>query len=198
MFDEVQCGAGRTGDWCGWRTILEGTGVMVEPDAVSWAKGFAGGFPMGSFWVSDAHAGAMGPGSHGSTFGGTPLACAVAMAVLGEIASAGVLENVKTQNARIREGVAKWDFPVIRELRGVGLLLGFVLDVERMNGVDGFLESGKTPSLFVVNRAREAGLLTVPAGEHVVRWLPPLNVSGEEVDEALALFEGVLAGMSVK
>lgn len=198
MFDEVQCGSGRTGDWCGWRTVLEGTGVVVEPDAVSWAKGFAGGFPMGSFWVSDAHAGALGPGTHGSTFGGTPLACAVAMAVLGEIESAGVLENVKVMNARIHEGVAKWDFPVIRELRGVGLLLGFVLDTERMNGVDGFLESGKTPSLFVVNRAREAGLLTVPAGENVVRWLPPLNVSGEEVDEALALFESVLAGMSVK
>ena len=198
MFDEVQCGSGRTGDWCGWRTVLEGTGVVVEPDAVSWAKGFAGGFPMGSFWVSDAHAGALGPGTHGSTFGGTPLACAVAMAVLGEIESAGVLENVKVMNAGIHEGVAKWDFPVIRELRGVGLLLGFVLDTERMNGVDGFLESGKTPSLFVVNRAREAGLLTVPAGENVVRWLPPLNVSGEEVDEALALFESVLAGMSVK
>jgi acetylornithine/N-succinyldiaminopimelate aminotransferase len=198
MFDEVQCGSGRTGDWCGWRTVLEGSGVVVEPDAVSWAKGFAGGFPMGSFWVSDAHAGALGPGTHGSTFGGTPLACAVAMAVLGEIESAGVLENVKVMNARIHEGVAKWDFPVIRELRGVGLLLGFVLDTERMNGVDGFLESGKTPSLFVVNRAREAGLLTVPAGENVVRWLPPLNVSGEEVDEALALFESVLAGMSVK
>jgi acetylornithine aminotransferase/acetylornithine/N-succinyldiaminopimelate aminotransferase len=198
MFDEVQCGSGRTGDWCGWRTVLEGSGVVVEPDAVSWAKGFAGGFPMGSFWVSDAHAGALGPGTHGSTFGGTPLACAVAMAVLGEIESAGVLENVKVMNTRIHEGVAKWDFPVIRELRGVGLLLGFVLDTERMNGVDGFLESGKTPSLFVVNRAREAGLLTVPAGENVVRWLPPLNVSGEEVDEALALFESVLAGMSVK
>ncbi|MDP4638281.1 MAG: aminotransferase class III-fold pyridoxal phosphate-dependent enzyme, partial [Verrucomicrobiales bacterium] len=121
MFDEVQCGSGRTGDWCGWRTVLEGTGVVVEPDAVSWAKGFAGGFPMGSFWVSDAHAGALGPGTHGSTFGGTPLACAVAMAVLGEIESAGVLENVKVMNARIHEGVAKWDFPVIRELRGVGL-----------------------------------------------------------------------------
>jgi acetylornithine/N-succinyldiaminopimelate aminotransferase len=198
MFDEVQCGAGRTGDWCGWRTVLEGSSVTVEPDAVSWAKGFAGGFPMGSFWVSGAHAGALGPGSHGSTFGGTPLACAVATAVLGEIESAGVLENVKAMNVRIHEGVAKWDFPVIRELRGVGLLLGFVLDTERMKDVDGFLESGKTPSLFVVNRAREAGLLTVPAGENVVRWLPPLNVSGEEVDEALALFEGVLAGMSVK
>jgi len=197
MFDEVQCGSGRTGDWCGWRTVLEGSGVAVEPDAVSWAKGFAGGFPMGSFWVSDAHAGALGPGSHGSTFGGTPLACAVALAVLGEIESAGVLDNVKDQAARIREGVAKWDFPVIRELRGVGLMLGFVLDAAEMASVEGFTNSGKTPSIFVVNAAREAGLLTVPAGENVVRWLPPLNVSDKEVDEALALFESVLASISV-
>ena len=77
-------------------------------------------------------------------------------------------------------------------------MLGFVLDGEVMEKVEGFSESGKTPSLFVVNRAREAGLLTVPAGDSVVRWLPPLNVSSEEVDEALALFAGVLEGLLVK
>lgn len=197
LFDEVQCGAGRSGDWCGWRTVLEGSGVEVEPDAVSWAKGLGGGFPIGAFWVGEAHAGALGPGSHGSTFGGTPLACAVALAVLDGIASGGVLENVKRQSARIRAGAAKWSFPVVEELRGVGLMLGFVLDPAEMDKVAGFAESGKTPSLFVVDAAREAGLLTVPAGEKVVRWLPPLNVSDEEVDEALALFEGVLATLSV-
>lgn len=196
MFDEVQCGAGRTGDWCGWRTVLRGSGIDVEPDAVSWAKGFAGGFPMGAIWVSDVHAGAMGPGTHGSTFGGTPLASAVALAVLNEIESGGILENVKVQEARIRKAVSQWNFPVIKSLRGVGLMLGFVLDPLVMEGIPGFLDSGQTPSLFVVNRAREAGLLTVPAGEGVVRWLPPLNVSTGEVDEALALFEGVLAGLS--
>ena len=196
MFDEVQCGAGRTGDWCGWRTVLEGSGVAVEPDAVSWAKGFAGGFPMGSFWVADEHAAALGPGTHGSTFGGTPLACVTAMAVLGEIEKAGVLANVKRQESRIRESVAKWDFAILRELRGVGLMLGFVLDTEAMGSVAGFAESGKTPSLFVVNAAREAGLLTVPAGETVVRWLPPLNVTDVEVDEALALFHAVLSTLS--
>ncbi|MEQ1840178.1 MAG: acetylornithine transaminase [Verrucomicrobiales bacterium] len=196
MFDEVQCGAGRTGDWCGWRTVLRGSGIEVEPDAVSWAKGFAGGFPMGAIWASDAHAGALGPGTHGSTFGGTPLASAVALAVLQEIESGGVLENVTVQEDRIRKAVSQWNFPVIKSLRGVGLMLGFVLDPVAMDAVPGFRESGLTPSLFVVNRAREAGLLTVPAGEGVVRWLPPLNVSAGEVDEALALFEGVLAGLS--
>jgi len=196
LFDEVQCGAGRTGDWCGWRTVLEGSGVSVEPDAVSWAKGFAGGFPMGAFWVAEAPAAAPGPGTHGSTFGGTPLACAVALAVLGEIERSGILDNVKRQEGRIREAVAKWKFPMLEELRGVGLMLGFVLDAKAMNAVPGFAESGKTPSLFIVNAAREAGLLTVPAGESVVRWLPPLNVSDAEVDEALTRFHSVLSTLS--
>ncbi len=193
MFDEVQCGAGRTGDWCGWRSVLAGSGVSVEPDAVSWAKGFAGGFPMGSFWVADEHATALGPGTHGSTFGGTPLACVVALAVLGEIERAEVLANVKRRESHIREAVAKWDFPILAELRGIGLMLGFALDPAAMASVAGFPESGKTPSLFVVNAAREAGLLTVPAGETVVRWLPPLNVTDAEVDEALDLFHDLLA-----
>ncbi len=196
LFDEVQCGAGRTGDWCGWRTVLADSGVSVEPDAVSWAKGFAGGFPMGSFWVADEHAAALGPGTHGSTFGGTPLACAVALAVLGEIEKAGVLANVKRQESRIRDAVETWDFAILSELRGVGLMLGFVLDTEAMASVAGFAESGKTPSLFVVNAARAAGLLTVPAGETVVRWLPPLNVTDAEIDEALVLFHGVLSTLS--
>ncbi|MCB1202972.1 MAG: acetylornithine transaminase [Verrucomicrobiae bacterium] len=196
MFDEVQCGAGRTGDWCGWRTILDGSGVEVEPDAVSWAKGFAGGFPMGALWVSDEHASVLGPGTHGSTFGGTPLACAVALAVLGEIEGAGVLANVKRQESRIREAVAAWDFPVLADLRGVGLMLGFVLDADAMARIPDFVSSGKSPSLFVVNASRDTGLLTVPAGETVVRWLPPLNVTDAEVDEALALFHGVLSTLS--
>ena len=147
---------------------------------------------MGSIWVSDESACALGPGTHGSTFGETPLASAVALAVLETIGSDGVLENVKHQESRIRDAVAKWNFPILKELRGVGLMLGFVLDAAAMDQVAGFSGSGKTPALFVVNAAREAGLLTVPAGELVVRWLPPLNVTDAEVDEALGLFEGLL------
>ncbi len=195
MFDEVQCGAGRSGDWCGWRTVLRGSGLEIEPDAVSWAKGFAGGFPMGAIWVDDAHAGALGPGTHGSTFGGTPLASAVALAVLTEIEEQGILANVVAQEARIRAAVSSWETALVTELRGLGLMLGFVIDSEAIKRVEGFAGSGKTPAMYVVNAAREAGLLTVPAGEEVVRWLPPLNVSTAEVEEALALFEGVLREM---
>ena len=192
MFDEVQCGSGRTGDWCGWRTILRDSGVEVEPDAVSWAKGFGGGFPIGSIWISDEHAGALGPGTHGSTFGGTPLASAVALAVLEEVQKVGALENVKRQEARIRETVETWNSPLISSLRGAGLMLGFVLDSEAFSAIPGFEESGQTPALFIVNKVMGAGMLTVPAGSDVVRWLPRLDVPDAEVDEALSCFATVL------
>lgn len=195
MFDEVQCGAGRTGDWCGWRTILEGSGVDVEPDAVSWAKGLGGGFPIGALWASDECEGALGPGTHGSTFGGTPLASAASLAVLEELVESGALENVKRQEARIREAVAKWDLPVLDSLRGVGLMLGFVLNIDEFSETIALVESGQTPSLYVVNKAMDEGFLTVPAGDDVVRWLPPLNVSDAEVDEALATFSEVLSSL---
>jgi len=192
MYDEVQCGSGRTGDWCGWRTVLAGSGVVAEPDAVSWAKGFGGGFPIGSFWTLDAHAAAMGPGTHGSTFGGSPLASAVSLAVLEEIEHAGVLANVKAQESRIKLAVSQWSNPLLDSLRGSGLMLGFVLRIGAFADLPGFAETKLYPSALIVNAAREAGLLTVAAGEQVVRWLPPLNVSSAEVDEALTLFHDVL------
>jgi len=195
MFDEVQCGVGRTGDWCGWRTILEGSGVDVEPDAVSWAKGFGGGFPIGAIWASDECQGALGPGAHGSTFGGTPLASVVSLAVLKELDDSGALENVKRQETRIREAVNQWDLLVIDFLRGVGLMLGYVLNRDELSKSEAYSGSGQTPSIFVVNQAMEAGLLTVPAGEDVVRWLPRLNVSDAEVDEALSAFHSVLSNL---
>lgn len=196
MFDEVQCGSGRTGDWCGWRTILRDSGVDVEPDAVSWAKGLGGGFPIGAIWASDECQAALGPGTHGSTFGGTPLGSAVALAVLREIEETGVLENVKRQEARIREAVAQWDIPQIDSLRGVGLLLGFVLNEEKLKENAEFRESGQTPALFLVRKLMEAGMLTVPAGAGVVRWLPRLNVTDEEVDAALSLFRDTVGSLS--
>ncbi len=104
MLDEVQCGLGRTGDWCGWKTIA---GENLIPDAVSWAKGIAGGFPLGAIWVRDKKvhlkagtdislADLLGPGSHGTTFGGTPLVCAGANEVLDVIESEGLLGNART------------------------------------------------------------------------------------------------------
>ena len=190
MFDEVQCGAGRTGDWCGWRTIQSGSEVNVEPDAVSWAKGFGGGVPVGAIWADDHCAGALGPGTHGSTFGGTPLISAVSLAVLEEIGNKNVLANVTRQTDRIREAVAGWDLPPVVELRGVGLMPGFVMNP------DAFDHGVTTPALPVVCTPMEAGLLTVPAGERVVRWLPRLDVPDAEVDEALGVFHSVIESLT--
>jgi len=134
----------------------------------------------------------MGPGTHGSTFGGSPLASAVSLAVLREIEQGGVLANVKAQEHRIKRAVSGWTNPLLDSLRGSGLLLGFVLRDEAFQSLPGFAETKLAPSAWIVNAAREAGLLTVAAGEQVVRWLPPLNVSTTEVDEALTIFYGVL------
>lgn len=199
MFDEVQCGLGRTGSKRTW----DDTVSDVEPDAVAWAKGLAGGFPMGAIWVSgDRLAGdgqlcdALGPGTHGSTFGGTPLGSAVALAVLEEIDTEKLWENAAKQGKHIQETVGAWEHPLIRDVRGRGLMLGFVLNVSELEENSAFKDSGQTPALYVVNLLMKAGLLTVPAGVDVVRWLPPLNVNQEDVNLALNKLKGVLDGFA--
>ena len=197
MFDEVQCGLGRTGDWCGWKSIAPD----IMPDAVSWAKGIAGGFPLGAIWVADREvtlkAGAkkmlcdlLGPGSHGTTFGGTPLVCVGANEVLAVIEEEGMLENVRTLGEHALSVLRAIASPLIREVRGVGLLLGIELAPDfaaRMK-----LPEGKTPALWMVERLHDAGLLTVPSGTHAFRWLPPLNVKREEIDEAAGILRRAL------
>ncbi len=202
MLDEVQCGLGRTGSRRAWESVLEGSGVSIEPDAVSWAKGLGGGFPVGAIWASeraisegsdDRLCDVLGPGTHGSTFGGTPLGSVVTLAVQQAVEDDQLWENAAAQENAIREAIADWDLPVLTNLRGRGLMLGFVLDTERMKANSEFVASGQTPSVFVVCRLMDAGLLTVPAGADVIRWLPALNVSDEEVTEALSIMHAVLA-----
>ena len=191
MFDEVQCGIGRTGDWCSWRSFLNEEVSDFQPDVMTWAKGIAGGFPMGAMWAADHCAATLNPGSHGSTFGGTPLASAVALAVLREIDESGCIEAVPQREQFIRDRVAEWDFTQISELRGAGLMLGFVLDTEAIP------ESKEPlPSIFLVKELMSEGLLTVPAGPGVVRWLPPLNVTEAEIAEALRIMEETLTRLS--
>jgi acetylornithine/succinyldiaminopimelate/putrescine aminotransferase len=201
MFDEVQCGLGRTGDWCGWKTLVGD----VMPDAVSWAKGIAGGFPLGAIWVSDRpvalKSGAtiplcdlLGPGSHGTTFGGTPLVSSGANEVLTVIEEEGMLENARALGPHAKAAIEAIASPLIREVRGVGLMLAFELVPDFVERVPAAAQRG--PSLYVVDRLHEAGLLTVPSGTHAVRWLPPLNVSRAEIDEAAQILAKVLAKLS--
>jgi acetylornithine/succinyldiaminopimelate/putrescine aminotransferase len=196
MFDEVQCGLGRTGEWCGWRSIAP----EVEPDAISWAKGIAGGFPLGAIWVRDrvltlksggtlSLADVLGPGSHGTTFGGTPLVCTGALEVLRVIEEEGLLENARVLGAYAKEAIGGLGSPLIAEVRGLGLMLGIELagDFAERTG-----SGARPPSLWLVDRLHEAGMLTIPAGTNAIRWLPPLNVTREEVTRGVDILAGVL------
>ena len=194
LFDEVQCGFGRTGDWCAWRTLVrEG----VEPDAVSWAKGIANGFPLGAFWAGTRLAGPdsegkergslcdlLGPGTHGTTFGGNPLASSVGLAVLSAIKEEGLLANSLEMGTYLKRTLERLELPLIRTVRGIGLMIG--IELNDMSEAEG------APSLIITKKLMSAGLLVIPSGERTIRLLPPLNVSREEVDEALSVLRTVL------
>jgi acetylornithine/N-succinyldiaminopimelate aminotransferase len=173
FFDEVQCGMGRTGklfahEWAG-----------VMPDVVATAKGIGGGFPVGACLATEKAAAALTPGSHGSTFGGNPLAMAVGNAVLDVLLADGFLARVETMGAllakRLSALIAKYP-TLFEELRGKGLMLGLKCRV---------------PNTDMQNKLREAGLLTVGAGDNVLRLLPPLIIEEQHIDEALAILDKV-------
>lgn len=192
MFDEVQAGFGRCGEAMAWRAIAP----EIEPDGISWAKGMGGGVPIGAFWLSDRTvedkgtklSSLMGPGSHGSTYGGNPLVCAAALETLKEIREKDLAANAILQGARLRAAIESWKLPVVTEIRGLGLLFGIGLDPKRIA-----MEGAETPALKVVKSLISKGLITVPAGPDTVRLLPPLNVTNAEIDEALAILEDTLS-----
>ena len=183
LFDEVQCGLGRTGGWCGWHAS---GATDVVPDAISWAKGIGGGFPLGAFWVREPCADLLGPGTHGTTYGGSPLACAAANAVFDTIENEKLLDNARERGEQLRQDAMT--LPLVREARGAGLLIG--LEIGDFAPEEN--ETG-TPALRLTLRLIKAGLLVVPAGEQVIRLLPPLNVTAAECKEALHILRDVLA-----
>jgi acetylornithine/N-succinyldiaminopimelate aminotransferase len=168
VLDEVQCGTGRSGklfayEWAG-----------ITPDVMAIAKGIGGGFPVGAFLATAEAAKGMVPGTHGSTFGGNPLAMAVANAVLDCVLEPGFLDDVQRKAARFNQHLAriKDEFPgLVTEVRGLGLLTGLRIDA-------------KVPAGDVVKAATAEKLLTVGAGDNVVRLVPPLNVTDAELAEA--------------
>lgn len=194
LLDEVQCSFGRAGELCGWRCIVPGD--EIEPDGISWAKAIGSGYPLGAFWVRDVAMPGMGtklcdllgPGSHGTTYGGSPLACAVGLATLGTIIKENLCDEAKELGAHIAGSVRDWRHPLIKEVRQHGLFIGFLLDHEAIEAKAG----GKVASIFVARKLLDAGLMTVPAGPHVIRWLPPLNLTVPEAVEALAIQKAVL------
>lgn len=199
LFDEVQCGFGRTGDTCGWRSILPGEEII--PDAISWAKSIGSGYPLGAFWVREREIDTpvarrlpelLGPGTHGTTYGGSPLACTVGLATLGIILRDGLPAHAAQLGRRIAGEVASWRQPLITDIRAFGMMIGFELDDARLAALPAVQASGKLPSIFLAWELLQAGLLVVPAGPKVVRWLPPMNLTDAQADEGLRLFKTVL------
>jgi len=185
LFDEIQCGLGRTGEWCGWKSLAP----KVRPDGVSWAKGIANGFPLGAFWVGSGQrddrgplCDLLGPGSHGTTYGGNPVACAAALKVLEIVARDNLRASAVELGARLVSAVRDARIPHVSEIRSIGLMVGVQLDKES------FPQGPRPPALEVVVRSMDEGLLAIPAGETVVRFLPPLNVTADEIDEAVKRF----------
>ena len=192
MMDEVQCGHFRSGRFQSFQRILEGTDAQnFLPDAVSMAKSLGGGFPIGAFWVREPYADLLGLGTHASTFGGTPLGCAVALKVLEVIERDDLATNVRQVGDYMKDRLAALaqKYPgVIRSARGLGFMLGFELapNISALGGSD------KAPSIQFTNRLHEAGIMAIPAGANVMRLLPPLNLSRAEGDEGLAVIESVV------
>jgi acetylornithine/LysW-gamma-L-lysine aminotransferase len=170
-FDEIQCGVGRTG------RFLASEHAGVVPDLVVLAKGLAGGVPIGALVMTDAVARAMPAGGHGTTFGGNPLAAAAGLAVLQELNARGLIAHAAAMGARFRAGIEALASDRVREVRGLGLLLGVEL---------------KEKAAPIIAALRAEGLLTINAGATVVRFVPPLVITEAQVDEAVAIFGRVL------
>jgi acetylornithine/succinyldiaminopimelate/putrescine aminotransferase len=200
LLDEVQCGIGRTGDLGGWRSIVPDDEIL--PDAISWAKSIGSGYALGSFWARDRaisdEANApklcdiLGAGSHGTTYGGSPLACATAIATLKVILRDGLVAHSKKMGAMIAGEAMSWDLPVLKEVRAFGFMIGFELNTDLIEKRDDFKASGKLPSIWVVQKLMNAGLLTVAAGPKVIRWLAPMNTTEDEAHQGLAIMHDVL------
>ncbi|EAS50728.1 acetylornithine aminotransferase [Aurantimonas manganoxydans SI85-9A1] len=178
IYDEVQTGVGRTGKFFAYQHS------GAAPDILASAKGIGGGFPLGVCLATERAASGMTPGSHGTTYGGSPLAMAIGNAVLDVVLDDGFLDHVRDMSLQLKQSLASLSdrYPdVIEAVRGEGLLIGL---------------KAKVPNGELVAQMREEGLLAVPAGDNVVRLLPPLNVTADEVRQAMDRIEAAVAAMS--
>jgi acetylornithine/N-succinyldiaminopimelate aminotransferase len=190
LMDGVQCGHFRSGRYQSFQRLLEGVadGAGFVPDGISMAKSLGGGFPIGAFWVREPYADLLGPGSHATTFGGTPLGCAVALKVFEIIERDHLADNARRLGEWIQEQLLRLAtaYPqVIRSVRGVGFMIGFeLMEKERIPALAGQAEAA---ALQFVHRLHAAGLLTIPAGLQVIRLLPALNLARAQAEEGLGI-----------
>ncbi len=174
LCDEVQCGLGRTGYWFGWQAY------NVQPDAFSLAKSLGNGYPIGAVVAGPKLANVFQPGKHASTFGGTPLACAAALATLTVIENSSLTGRARMKGSELSDGLRKLveKYEHATAVRGRGLMVGLVLDQDAKP---------------LTERLMEEGLLCIPTAGNVVRFLPPLTVSDDEIGEALEILDDCLA-----
>ncbi len=173
IFDEVQCGIGRTGKFLGCDHY------PIKPDIITLAKGLGGGLPIGGFLCNEKMSQVLKPGDHGSTYGGNPLVCAGANEVIRQVTLDGFIDRVKEKGDYIQETVLKWNHPDIVDVRGKGLMIG----IEIKKPVKALQEAGI-----------KKGLLLLSAGKQTVRLLPPLTISYEEINEGLTILKDILTG----
>jgi acetylornithine aminotransferase/acetylornithine/N-succinyldiaminopimelate aminotransferase len=200
LLDEVQAGHFRTGKFQSWQRIVESASnrslphyrqdadTTFLPDGISMAKALGGGFPIGAFWVREKFAGLLSAGTHASTFGGTPLACAVASRILDVIERNALADNARRLGEFLLERLheaRKRNPNVVRDVRGLGLMIGIEFD-PRFKAIE------------TVKRLHDKNLLTVPAATSVIRLLPPLNLSQNEAEEGLCAIESVIADLAAQ
>ena len=171
LVDEVQTGVGRTGSLFCFQQY------GIRPDVVSMAKGLGGGVPIGAVMAADTCDTVLGPGTHATTFGGTPLICAAANAVLSEVTRPEFLAAVTEKGAYLKEKILGFGSDKVKDVRGMGLMLGIVVDADARAAL--------------VQEIMDAGVLVLTAGANAIRLLPPLSISYEEMDEALAVMQRV-------
>jgi predicted acetylornithine/succinylornithine family transaminase len=185
LLDEVQAGHFRTGRFHSWQTIVDAASTFL-PDAISMAKGLGGGFPIGAFWVREKFAALLSAGTHASTFGGTPLACAVALRILDVIERGDLGANARSIGKflldRLQDLQRKYP-NILRDVRGSGLMIGIEFDP-------------KIAAIETVKRLHEKNLLTIPAATSVIRLLPPLNLRRSEANEGLRAIESVVVDLA--
>ncbi len=173
MADEVQTGMGRTG------SLLASDWLGINADVVTLAKGIAGGIPMGACLFRNNAQGVFVAGDHQSTFAGNPLACAAGTVVLEQLSKEGFLDSVCKKGEYIRNEIKNWNFPIVKDVRGKGLMIGIQIESE-------------IKPFDIEVKCLEKGLCTTTAGSDVIRFLPPLTISCKEIDEGLKIFKEVL------
>ena len=177
IFDEVQCGMGRTGSLWGYQSIV---GDEVAPDIMTLAKSLAGGLPIGAICTNQKVADMIHPGDHASTFAGSPLTTNVACTVLDRIAQPEFLASVQAKGDHLRDLLAELNSPHITEIRGRGLITGVEMDID------------VSP---IVDQGYEQGLLTVSAGANILRYVPPFIITEEELERAAKITGDILQGL---